>query len=253
MAAYGKHGILKKIEDMDDHLPRVVAVVGPTASGKTALGLRLAHLLQGEVVNADSRQIYAEISIGTGKPRGEYQVYEGQKTFVVDGIPHHLMDCIDPRYECSVVEWRLEAMKVIRAILERQHLPIVVGGTGLYISALIDQFVFPSVPPNPALRDAFNSKSLEELVKLLVRLDPDAQTAVDLHNPRRVIRALEVATFTGKSFTAQKKKAPPMYDVFQVGIAWDREKLYERIHLAMDDMIARGWIIYNCNFKRGRR
>ncbi len=227
---------------MDEYLPRVVAIVGPTASGKTALSLRLAHLFQGEIVNADSRQVYAEISIGTGKPHGEHGTHEGHRVFYVDQIPHYLMDTMDPREELSVVTWREEAMRALDQILERKRLPIVVGGTGLYISALVDQFLFPSVPPNPALRDAFTGKPLEELVKLLVRLDPAARDAVDLHNPRRVIRALEVATFTGKSFTAQKIKAPPKYDFFQVGIAWSREDLYARIHKVMDGMVEEGWV-----------
>ena len=222
--------------------PRIICVVGPTSSGKTRLGIHLAQTLQGEVVNADSRQVYKDIGIGTGKPQGVRGVVEGHRSFIVESVPHHLMDFVQPTKLFTVVEWRQKATKALKEILKRKHLPIVVGGTGLYISALVDNFTFPEVPPSPTLRSAFESKPLSELVNLLLKLDPEARQIVDLKNPRRVIRALEVSTFTGKPFTAQKTVGKQVYDVFQVGLVWPREELYARIDAEVDRMIDRGWI-----------
>ncbi len=222
--------------------PRIVCVVGPTSSGKTRLGIQLAKLFDGEIVNADSRQVYKDIGIGTGKPKGTRGMFEGHRAFLVENIPHHLMDFLDPTELFTVVEWREKAAKTIKGILKRNHLPLVVGGTGLYISALVENFTFPEVPPSPTLRAAFESKPLSELVSLLLKLDPEAQQIVDLKNPRRVIRALEVSTFTGKPFTAQKMVGKQVYDAFQIGIVWPREKLYARIDAEVDQMIERGWV-----------
>lgn len=226
---------------MSNTLPRVVCVVGPTSSGKTALGIRLAKKFHGEIINADSRQIYKDFDIGTGKPIGKRGVSQGHRAFIVEDVPHYLMDFLDPRQMFSVVEWREKAVDAIKGITKRGHLPIVVGGTGLYISALIDNFDFPKVPPNPTLRKAFESKSLDELVKILLKLDPEAEQFIDLKNPRRVIRALEVSTFTGKPFTQQKRTAQPQFETFQVGIRWSREDLYRRNDATVDEMVRRGW------------
>ncbi len=222
-------------------LPRIVCVVGPTSSGKTALGIRLAKMLNGEIINADSRQIYKKFDIGTGKPDGARGVFDGHRAFLVDGIPHYLMDFLDPNALFTVVEWREKATDAIKGISKRHHLPIVVGGTGLYISALVDNFDFPKVPPNPTLRAAFEKKPLRELVQVLLTLDPEAAQLIDLKNPRRVIRALEVTTFTGKPFTEQKAVARPEFDVFQVGISRDREDIYARVEDTVGEMVLRGW------------
>lgn len=226
---------------MSHDLPRIVCVVGPTSSGKTALGIRLAKKFHGEIINADSRQIYKNFDIGTGKPVGKRGVYEGHRAFLVENVPHYLMDFLPPHQQFSVVEWREKAVEAIRGILKRHHLPIVVGGTGLYTSALIDNFDFPKVKPNMALRTAFAEKPLHDLVKLLLKIDPTAAQVLDLKNPRRIIRALEVATFTGKPFTEQKRLARPQFDAFQIGIRWSRSELYARIDAAIEEMARRGW------------
>ena len=183
-------------------LPRVVCLVGPTSSGKTDLGLRLAKAFNGEIINADSRQIYKGFDIGTGKPRGKRGSFDGQRAFMVEGVPHYMMDFLDPLKTFTVAEWRDKTLVAIRGIIRRKRLPIVVGGTGLYIKSLVDNLLFPHVEPQPAMRKAFEGRPLEELVRLLLGLDSDAAQAVDLKNPRRVIRALEVATLTGKPFCA---------------------------------------------------
>lgn len=223
-------------------IPRVVCVVGPTASGKTALGIKLARQFAGEVVNADARQCYKVFDIGTGKPEGKRGAVGGRRAFVVDGVPHYLMDFLEPSASMTVAEWREIALTAVRGIAGRHHLPIVVGGTGLYIQSLIDNFSFPKVEPQLALRKAFAQKPLEDLVKLLIRLDPVAAEAVDLKNPRRVVRALEVVTFTGKPFTEQKIVGKPVVEAFQVGIRHSREELYRRVNETVENMIEQGWI-----------
>ncbi len=231
-------------------LPKIVCVVGPTSSGKTALGIRLAKKFRGEIVNSDSRQIYKDFTIGTGKPDGTRGVYQGHRAFLVENIPHYLMDFLDPRNTFSVVEWREKAVEAIKGIRRRDHLPLIVGGTGLYLSALVDNFDFPKVPPNLTMREAFEKKPLSDLVKILLKLDPEAEMVVDLKNPRRVIRALEVSTLTGKPFTQQKRVARPQFDAFQVGIRWDRETLYGRIDAQIDDMVKHGWADEICEMRR---
>jgi tRNA dimethylallyltransferase len=225
-----------------NRLPRIVCVVGPTSSGKTSLSIRLATQFNGEIVNADARQCYTHFSIGTGKPVGMRGTFEGRRVFLVSGVPHYLMDFLDPMVRLTAAEWRELALTTIKAIDRRHRLPIIVGGTGLYVQALIDNFTFPKVEPKPHLRAAFEEKSLEELAALLVKLDPDAAQAVDLKNPRRVIRALEVITFTGKPFTAQKKLGKPLVDALQIGIRRSRAELNERIDEEIENMIDRGWI-----------
>jgi tRNA dimethylallyltransferase len=234
--------VARRKVDGGRRLRKIVCVVGPTSSGKTALGIRLAKQFHGEIINADSRQIFKNISIGTGKPEGTRKSQNGHRGFFVKNVPHYLMDFLEPTKMFTVVEWRERAERAIRGIGTRHHLPIVVGGTGLYVSALIDNFNFPKVEPKTQLREAYQEKSLSELVAMLLRLDPEAGQTVDLKNPRRVIRALEVSTFTGKPFSQQKLTGKPKFDAFQVGIQWPREKLYERIEEEIDNMIDRGWV-----------
>ncbi|MBI4138527.1 tRNA (adenosine(37)-N6)-dimethylallyltransferase MiaA [Candidatus Uhrbacteria bacterium] len=223
-------------------IPRIACVVGPTASGKTALGIRLAKQLNGEIINADARQCFTDFSIGTGKPPGERGLFEGRRAFVVHGVPHYLMDFLPPSQVYTVAEWRTAAMHAIKGITRRHRLPVVVGGTGLYVKSLVDNFAFPRVEPKPHLRSAFEAKSLEELVAHLLKLDPAAAEVVDLKNPRRVIRAIEIVTFTGKPMRETRKIGKPVVEAFQVGIKWNRHDLNARIDHEIEHMIERGWI-----------
>jgi tRNA dimethylallyltransferase len=244
-------------------LPRVIVVLGPTSSGKTALSLRIARDHGGEIINADARQMYRGFSIGTGKPPGRRGKYATHNAYMVrvqhaevmekaqdehkdvekifPEIPHYLMDFLEPDELMTVAEWRERAIRAVKGIIQRGHLPIIVGGTGLYTSALIDNFDIPRVPPNQALRSSFEKQSLEKLVSHLLKLDPTAATVVDLKNPRRVIRAIEICTFTGKPIAGQRKKHPPVVDAFQVGIKRSREEIRRRIDGAVRRMMEDGW------------
>ena len=212
-------------------LPRIVCIVGPTSSGKTSLSLALAKAFSGEIVNADARQLYRGFDVGTGKPSLVERA----------GIPHHLFD-EDSMTQITVSEWREKALVRIREIVSRGRLPILVGGTGLYFQALIDNLSIPEVPPQTELREELSRLSLSELVDRLRATDPEALTVVDLKNPRRVIRALEVALTTGQSFVDTRQKGSLLVDALQIGIERTREELYARAETAVDEMLSRGWV-----------
>ena len=220
-------------------LPKIIVILGPTASGKTDLGLTLAKKFNGEIVSADSRQVYKQMDIGTAKPIGEW---ENKTVFVVDGVPHHMMDIVDPKKEFSLADYKAVATKAIKDILSRNKLPIVVGGTGLYIQALVDNFDIPKVEPNKRLREQLEKKKLSELVVMLEKIDPETAGKIDLKNPRRVLRALEVVKLSGESFFKQQTKSKPVYQVLQIGIDLPREELYNRINLRVDNQIGKGLI-----------
>lgn len=237
-------------------LPRVLVVVGPTSSGKTALSLKAAREFQGEIVNADARQIYKGCSIGTGKPPGRRGKYKGFNAYFVkaphvyvmeeqeDGeveIPHYLMDFLSPTEIMSVAEWREKAYLAIKGIVHRGHLPIVVGGTGLYLDALVENFSIPKVPPNQNLRASFEKQPLKKLVDLLLKMDPMAGASVDLKNQRRVIRALEICTFTGQPINKLRTKKVPIIEAFKIGIKRSREEIKRRIDESIDQMMEEGW------------
>lgn len=211
-------------------LPKTIFVVGPTASGKSTLAVQLAAAFQGEVVNADSRQIYRGLEIGTGMQEE------------VDGVPHHLYAFLDPRDALTVAEWRDMACAKVEDICQRGRVPFVVGGTGLYIRALVDNPQYPPVPPQLAWRKLMEQRSLKDLVADLLACDPDAATCVDLKNPRRVLRALEVATVTGTPFTAQQAHGKPLVASLQIGLRHTPDMLRARIEANIESMVARGWV-----------
>jgi tRNA dimethylallyltransferase len=227
-------------------LPKVIVVVGPTASGKTAVGLALARAFDGEVVAADSRTIYRGLDIGTAKPEGECVLggdlkdMAGEKPLMVEGVPHWGIDIADPDEVFSVAEYQAYADKVIEGILKRGHVPIVVGGTGLYIRALLDRPNFTSVPPNDSLRVELATLSNAELMTEIAERDPDTAATIDEDNRRRLERAIEILRATGKTLAETQKFDTPRYDALQIGIAVERDELYARIDERVDGMIASG-------------
>ncbi len=229
---------------MTESLPKLVVLLGPTASGKTSMSLRLAKQYNGNIISADSRQMYKDMTIGTAKVAGEWQWGFGwsgpRKTYMVEGIPHHLVDFLNPGQSFTVAQFRDHAIKYVKMAHSLGRIPFVVGGTGLYISAIVDNFHIPRVPANKKLRQSLEEKSSDELLQLLKTLDPVSAHTIDAHNKRRMIRALEVCIFTGQSFSQQQKKGEPLFDILQIGISVPREELYRRIDARVDEMMHQG-------------
>jgi len=222
------------------NLPKIIAIIGPTASGKTDLGIFLAKKFNGEILNFDSRQIYQEMNIGTAKPVGEWEEYVGGKVYMVEGVPHHLMDFVAPDREYSLSNFKDDAMRVIGEILSRGKLPILVGGTGLYFWGVLENLNLTETQPDLELRKQLESKSLDDLVDLLREKDPESAEVIDLKNPRRVLRALEVVLSTGESFVARQGKNESLYNSLQIGLSWPREILNERIDRRVDVQLQDG-------------
>lgn len=198
---------------------RLIAIVGPTAAGKTALGIELAARFGGEVLNADSRQVYRHMDIGTAKPRPEE----------LAAAPHHLIGIADPAGAFSLGQWLDLAHGALDDIWSRGKLPLVAGGTGQYIWALLEGWRVPRVPPQPDLRSKLAGRPPEELLAELRRVDPDAERYIDPRNVRRVIRALEVFEATGRPFTYWRTKQPPEFEWLVIGLKMPRAELNRRI------------------------
>ena len=185
---------------------KIIVILGPTASGKTALSIALAKKYGGEVISADSRQVYRGLDIGTEKVTKKE----------MRGVPHHCIDIASPRQAFSVTQWRKHAQKAIDRIVHNENIPIVAGGTGQYIDALVYNTVFPAVKPNYTLRRELEKKTCAELLKQLQQLNPVRATNIERENPRRLIRAIEIATALGGVPSLRKKEA--QYDVIWIGI-----------------------------------
>ncbi|MGM9991385.1 MAG: tRNA (adenosine(37)-N6)-dimethylallyltransferase MiaA [Candidatus Bruticola sp.] len=213
--------------------PKILAIMGPTASGKSSLSLELAKKFNGEIVSADSAQIYRKVNIGTAKP----------SLSEMAAIPHHLID-IRSLHESqfSLAEFKRMAAEVVEEIWQRGRLPIISGGTGLYLRGFLDGYTLIELPPDPELRDKLNNLSLEELLTQLAQLDPHTYATIDKCNKRRVSRALEVVIKTGRSFSDVSRKEPPPYDTLKLGIDIERSVLYERIDKRLNVMIEKGWL-----------
>jgi tRNA dimethylallyltransferase len=226
-------------------LPKLIVLLGPTASGKTSWSLDVAKKIEGEIISADSRQIYKRMDIGTAKEPGDWKWRTGwnqlpRKTYMIDDVPHHMMDFLDPGKRFTVAEFREKALKYVKMSHANKRVPMVVGGTGLYIQSLVDNFSIPKVAPNQKLRDGFGEKTTEELVLLLTQLDPAGAVSIDTNNRRRLIRALEVCIFTGVPWSEQQKKGEQLFDTLQIGIRVERNVLYNRINMRVDDMMKQG-------------
>lgn len=230
-------------------LPRLLSIVGPTASGKTGLSIILARAFSGEILSADSRTIYREMDIGTAKPRGEKHVESAgvrelfeEKPLVYEGISHWGMNIRNPNELFTVSEYQVYADKKIQEITARRNLPILVGGTGLYVAAVIDRPSFAEVPPDPALRLELATKSNAELLEEIAERDPDTAERIDAKNRRRLERALEILRGTGKRLAEVQTRGEPRYNACILGVDVPREVLFERIDARVDEMIAAGLV-----------
>jgi tRNA dimethylallyltransferase len=219
-----------------DELLRLVAIVGPTATGKTALAILLARALGGEIVSADSRQIYRRLDIGTAKPTAEERSL----------APHHLIDYVEPDESYTLARYQEDAYRVIAEIRSRGRLPLLVGGTGLYVRAVLEGLTIPKVPPQADVRAELERRAKADgpiaLHAELARLDPVSAARIDPRNVRRVIRALEVCLVTGRPFSEAGASAPPPWSVLRVGLTCDRAMLYERADRRIDQQITAGLV-----------
>ncbi len=216
--------------------PQVVCVVGPTASGKTALGVWLAKHYNGEVVSCDSMQIYRRMDIGTAKPTREE----------MDGVPHHMIDVADPEEDYSAERYRREAVPMVDDILARGKLPIIVGGTGLYLDALLNghDFAVKSTGWREKLQKKYDEEGIQPLWEALTEIDPESATRLHPMDTKRVIRALEVWYETGETISAHNaatRLLPPRYTALKLGLNYEnRADLYARIDARVEEMAASG-------------
>ncbi len=222
-------------------LPKIIVIVGPTASGKSDLAVKLAHQINGharnasrsdaggEVVSADSRQVYKGLDIGTGKITKRE----------MKGVKHYLLDVVSPKETYSVERFIKDADRAISEIIARKKVPIVVGGTGFYIDALVEGITLPEVAPNQTLREKLGKQSAEKLFTMLSKLDYARAQTIDKHNKVRLIRAIEIAKALGK---VPKSKPKKRYDATYIGIKVDKETLAKRIHTRLHKRIKAGMI-----------
>jgi len=217
-------------------LPRVIFIVGPTGSGKSAAALGLAWRLRGEILSADSRLLYRGFDIGTDKPTPAVRTE----------IPHHLIDVTDPDHPWSLAEYQSAALEGIRQIHSRNRQPLVVGGTGQYVRALLEGWEIPPAVPTPDFRTTLEERAAREgsavLYSELTQADPVAAARIDPRNQRRVVRALEVILSTGKPFSALRRRGAVGFQPLVIGLHLPRPELYARVDARIDSMLAMGWV-----------
>lgn len=218
------------------HVPVLIVLVGPTSSGKTTLAIDIAKKIDGEIIGADSRQIYQYMNIGTAKPTREERA----------SIPHHLIDCVLPDEPLTLAEYQRQAIETAQRIWQQGKTPLLVGGTGLYIKSMVDGFAIPAVSPQPKLRAEWEELAATQgsaaLHQLLQDRDPVAANAIPPANIRRVIRALEVCIVTGNPFSEQRLIQELPYRTLQLGLNTERSVLYEWADRRADQMIVQGLI-----------
>lgn len=220
-------------------MQKVIVICGPTASGKTGLSIELAKKIDGEVVSCDSMQIYKDMTIGTAKPTEEE----------MQGIKHYLIDCVSPDTRYSVADYKRDAIKAIEEIASKGKVPIVVGGTGLYLESLVRGIDYSEIEVDEAYREELNKleqeKGLSELYEMARKIDETAASKISPNDKKRICRILEIYHSIGKTKTELEKESRKngvQYDYVLFGINMDREKLYERINKRVDIMLEQGLI-----------
>ncbi len=220
--------------------PKVIVIVGPTASGKTSLSIELAKKINGEIVSCDSMQIYKDMNIGSAKPTVEE----------MQGIKHYMIDIVSPNERFSVADYKRQAQKAIDEILAKGKIPIVIGGTGLYVDSLIYGIEFKEIEFDEKYRKelediATSDNGLDKLYEEAVKIDEEAMKKISKNDKKRILRVLEIYHSTGKTKTQQEiesRKEEVKYDFYVFAIDMDREKLYDRINKRVDIMIESGLI-----------
>jgi len=216
---------------MKNNLSKLIVVLGPTASGKTALAIQLAKKFNGEIVNADSRAIYREMKVATARPK----IKEG-------GVRHHLVNFVQPDQDFSLAEYKELAIKKVSEIIKRGKRPFLVGGTWLYISAVVDNLDIPQVAPNKKFREKMYKINSKILYKRLLKADPEAAKKIHENDKRRIIRALEVIHFSGKKMSEQQQKSAPIFNVLKIGIKRDLDEVERRVRERIKKEMGEGLI-----------
>jgi len=214
-----------------------VVILGPTAAGKTSLSIKLAKKFNGEVVSADSRQVYKGMDIGTGKvTKKEMQ-----------SIPHHLLDVVSPKTKFSVAQYQIKAIEAIDKISQKKKLPFLVGGSPFYIYSVVEGWQFPEMKSNPRLRQQLEKKSLQELQEMLKKLDSKRYKTIEIQNKRRLVRAIEIAKTLG---SVPKLNKNPQFDCLILGVKRDKQELAELIHERLLERLSVGMIKEVENIKK---
>jgi len=218
---------------------KIIVILGPTASGKSALGVKLAKKINGEIISADSRQVYKGLDIGSGKITKKE----------MSGIPHYCLDIISPKKIFTVIDFKKCADKAIEKIFAKNKTPIIVGGTGLYIQAIVDNIILPEVKPNWKLRKELEKKTTGEMFKMLKKLDPERAKNIDPKNPRRLIRAIEIAEKLGKTPKLMSMSRRDL-DIRQIGIKLPDEILKINIEKRIKKMLKGGLVAETKKLKK---
>ena len=218
---------------------KVIVICGPTASGKTALSIELAKQINGEIISADSMQIYKDMNIGTAKHDKEE----------MQGIKHYLLDFVSPNERYSVADYKKDAKKAIKEIIQKGKTPIIVGGTGLYVDSLIYEIEYQDIEFDEKYRNELEKiaekEGLEKLYQMAIKIDPEAMKKISANDKKRIMRVLEIYNATGKTKTEQEiesRKKEVEYDYRVFAINWEREELYNRINKRVDIMIQQGLV-----------
>jgi len=230
---------------------KIIIILGPTASGKSALAVKIAKKIGGEIISADSRQVYSELNIGSGKVDGRWEnehkcstsnVEQNNKVFKYKNVPHYCIDIVSPKKIFTVVDFKKCADKAIEKIFAKNKTPIIVGGTGLYIQAVADNIVLPEVKPDWKLRKQLEKKTTEEMFRMLKKLDPRRAENIDAKNPRRLIRAIEIAKKLGKVPKISKISNLKSKIFFQIGIKLPDNVLRKNIEKRIKKMLKDGLV-----------
>ena len=229
---------------MNQKKNKVIAVVGATASGKTAYAVELAGRVNGEIISADSRLVYKGLDIGTAKPDMDERF----------GIPHYMIDIVEPEVDYSVGLYANEARNIIEDIISRGKTPVIAGGTGLYFRILLENYDLPKINPDYELREALSKLSFSELYEMLVNLDAEAAKLLVQNDKRRAIRFIEIVKLTGSPVSEARGLKEPEFEVEWIGLNYPREELYDRINRRVDLMIEQGLVDETQNLlsKHGR-
>jgi tRNA dimethylallyltransferase len=215
---------------------KIIVILGPTSSGKSSVAIKLAQKFNGEIISADSRQIYRGMDVGTGKVTTQEQAL----------AKHHMLDVVSPKTNFSAAQFKKYAEKIIRDILKRGKLPIICGGTGFWIKALVDDVIYPEVKPDRELREKLGKNSVEELFAMLKKLDPVRAENIDAKNPVRLIRAIEICKTLGSVPAVASREPSSTKDNFrlflQIGISLPKEKLHQNIEKRLKQRFNEGMI-----------